>query len=185
MLQTRMLRTPSTRTRPTLPTSRCSLALPATRPAPVLCAFMTQSIWRNQKVVAMKLLVVAEIPQGAQRLGYSSISAPDFAIAPDNRAGDFVSSGYCNHAIAEDDRHNIRFAQLNPRAPRRQRRGCAPRRIAIAGLSLLAAIRPPAQSPVTKLCRNGRYEVPIFEGSKRRVRRYLLFIFVCADISRT
>jgi hypothetical protein len=135
---------------------------------------MTQSIWRNQKVVAIKLLVVTEIPEGAQRLGYSFHPGARFR----NRAGDFASSGYCNHAIAEDDGHNIRFAQLSQRAPRRQRRGCAPRRIAIAGLSLLAAIRPPAQSPVTKLCRNGRYEVPIFEGSKRRVRRYLLLIFL-------
>jgi hypothetical protein len=59
----------------------------------------------KQKVAAMKLLVAAEIPEGEQRLGYSFHVGVKFR----HRAGDFESSGYCNHAIAEDDGHEIRF----------------------------------------------------------------------------
>jgi hypothetical protein len=60
----------------------------------------------KQKVAAMKLLVAAEIPEGEQRLGYSFHVGVKFR----HRAGDFESSGYCNHAIAEDDGYEIRFA---------------------------------------------------------------------------
>jgi len=60
----------------------------------------------KQKVAAMKLLVTAEIPEGEKRLGYSFRLGVKFR----HRAGDFDSSGYCNHAIAEDGGSEIRFA---------------------------------------------------------------------------
>jgi hypothetical protein len=60
----------------------------------------------KQKVAAMKLLVTAEIPEGEKRLGYSFRLGVKFR----HRAGDFDSSGYCNHAIADDGGSEIRFA---------------------------------------------------------------------------
>jgi hypothetical protein len=141
---------------------------------------MTQSIWRNQKVVAIKLLVVTQIPEGAQRLGYSFQLGARFR----NRAGDLLPQAI---AIMRSRKTTDTISALRRsiRARRADKGEVVRLAEAIAGLSLLAAIRLPAQSPVTKLCRNGRYEVPIFEGSKRRVRRYPLLIFLCADISRT
>jgi hypothetical protein len=60
----------------------------------------------KQKVAAMKLLVVAEIPEGETRLAYSFNLGVKFR----RRGGDFESFGYCNHAIAENDPKEIRFA---------------------------------------------------------------------------
>jgi len=61
---------------------------------------------RKQKVAAMKLLVSADIPEGEQHLAYSF----HLGVKLRHRAGDFESLGYCNHAIAEDDASEIRFA---------------------------------------------------------------------------
>ena len=60
----------------------------------------------KQKVAAMKLLVAAEIPEGETRLAYSFHLGVKFR----RRAGDFGSLGYCNHAIAEGNASEIRFA---------------------------------------------------------------------------
>jgi len=60
----------------------------------------------KQKVAAMKLLVSADIPEGEKQLVYSF----HLSVKYRRRAGDFDSSGYCNHAIAEDEANEIRFA---------------------------------------------------------------------------
>jgi hypothetical protein len=60
----------------------------------------------KQKVAAMKLLVSADIPEGEKQLVYSF----HLGVKYRRRAGDFDSSGYCNHAIAEDEANEIRFA---------------------------------------------------------------------------
>jgi hypothetical protein len=60
----------------------------------------------KQKTAAMKLLVSAELPEGEKRLAYSFHLGVKFR----HRAGDFESLGYCNHAIAEDNASEIRFA---------------------------------------------------------------------------
>lgn len=60
----------------------------------------------KQKVAAMKLLMTAEIPEGENALGYSF----RLGVKYRHRAGDFDSSGYCNHAVAEDNGGEIRFA---------------------------------------------------------------------------
>ena len=60
----------------------------------------------KQKVTAMKLLVAAEIPEGETRLSYSFRLGVKFR----HRAGDFDSSGYCNHAVADADASELRFA---------------------------------------------------------------------------
>jgi len=60
----------------------------------------------KQKAAAMKLLVAAEIAEGETRLSYSFHLGVNFR----RRAGDFKSSGYCNHATAKDDGQEIRFA---------------------------------------------------------------------------
>jgi hypothetical protein len=59
----------------------------------------------KQKVGAMKLLVTAEIPEGESSLGYSFRLGVKFR----HRAGDFDSSGYCNHALAESSGEEIRL----------------------------------------------------------------------------
>src|SRR5579883_3474925 len=60
----------------------------------------------RQKVAAMKLLVEAEIPEGEKQLAYSF----KLGVKLRHRAGDFQSFGYCNHAVAEDNSGDIRFA---------------------------------------------------------------------------
>jgi hypothetical protein len=60
----------------------------------------------KQKAAAMKLLVAAEIAEGETRLSYSFHLGVRFR----HRAGDFGSSGYCDHARAEDNGNEIRFA---------------------------------------------------------------------------
>jgi hypothetical protein len=59
----------------------------------------------KQKVSAMKLLVTAEIPEDARQLDYSF----RLGVKYRNRPGDFDSSGYCKHVVAEDSGHEIRF----------------------------------------------------------------------------
>lgn len=60
----------------------------------------------KQRVGAMKLLVSAEIPEGEKTLGYSF----QLGVKYRHRAGKFDSSGYCIHAISEDQGHEIRLA---------------------------------------------------------------------------
>ena len=48
----------------------------------------------------------AEIPEGEKTLGYSF----QFGVKYRHRAGKFDSSGYCIHAISEDQGHEIRLA---------------------------------------------------------------------------
>ena len=60
----------------------------------------------KQKAAAMKLLVAAEIAEGETRLSYSFHLGVRFR----HRAGDFESSGYCEHARAEDNGNEIRLA---------------------------------------------------------------------------
>jgi hypothetical protein len=60
----------------------------------------------KQKVAAMRLLVSAEIPEGEKTLGYSFRLGVNYR----HRAGDFDSSGYCAHALAEAGGHEIRFS---------------------------------------------------------------------------
>jgi hypothetical protein len=60
----------------------------------------------KQKVAAMKLLVATETAEGETRLSYSFHLGVNFR----HRAGDFESSGYCDHAIAEANDSEIRFA---------------------------------------------------------------------------
>jgi hypothetical protein len=60
----------------------------------------------KQKVAAIELLVSAKIPEGEKRLAYSF----HLGVKLRRRAGDFGSSGYCSHAIAENDGNEIAFA---------------------------------------------------------------------------
>jgi hypothetical protein len=60
----------------------------------------------KQKVGAMKLLVTAEIPEGESSLAYSF----RLGVKYRQRAGDFDSSGFCNHALAQDAGDEIRLA---------------------------------------------------------------------------
>jgi len=89
-------------------------------------------------------------------------------------------------------RRHMRAAECDAERPaagfcqRRQRRGGAPGRAAIARLSLFAALNA---YPIPR----SRHEIvpqwplrrPDSNGSKRRERRYPFLIFLCADISRT
>lgn len=59
----------------------------------------------KQKVSAMKLLVSAEIPEDVKTLNYSF----RLGVGYRHRSGDFDSSGYCNHVVAEDAGSEIRF----------------------------------------------------------------------------
>jgi hypothetical protein len=59
----------------------------------------------KQKVAAMKLLVSAEIPEDEKKLNYSF----HLGVKYRHRSGNFDSSGYCNHVIAEDAGNEIRF----------------------------------------------------------------------------
>jgi hypothetical protein len=59
----------------------------------------------KQKVAAMKLLVSAEIPEDEKKLNYSF----RLGVKYRHRSGNFDSSGYCNHVIAEDAGNEIRF----------------------------------------------------------------------------
>jgi hypothetical protein len=59
----------------------------------------------KQKVAAMKLLVSAEIPEDEKKLNYSF----RLGVKYRHRLGNFDSSGYCNHVIAEDAGNEIRF----------------------------------------------------------------------------
>ena len=59
----------------------------------------------KQKVGAMKLLVTAEIPDGEKDLSYSF----RLGVKYRHRGGDFDSSGYCNHALAEGSGDEIRL----------------------------------------------------------------------------
>src|SRR5260370_3644611 len=52
----------------------------------------------KQKVSAMKLLVSAEIPADEQTLNYSF----RLGVKYRHRSGDFYSSGFCNHVVAQD-----------------------------------------------------------------------------------
>jgi hypothetical protein len=60
----------------------------------------------KQKVAAMKLLVSTETTEGETRLSYAFHLGVSFR----RRAGDFESSGYCAHAIAEDHGGDIQFS---------------------------------------------------------------------------
>lgn len=59
----------------------------------------------KQKVATMKLLVTAEMAEGEPRLSYAFHLGVNFR----RRAGDFESSGYCDHATAEGNGGEIRF----------------------------------------------------------------------------
>ena len=59
----------------------------------------------KQKVSAMKLLVLAEIPDDEKTLNYSF----RLGVKYRHRSGDFDSSGYCNHFVPEDSGNEIRF----------------------------------------------------------------------------
>jgi hypothetical protein len=58
----------------------------------------------KQKVAAMKLLMSAEHPPG-EEMNYSFRLGVNYR----HRPGDFDSSGFCNHALAEDHGAEIRF----------------------------------------------------------------------------
>lgn len=58
-----------------------------------------------QKVSAMKLLVSAEYPPEDKAYHYSF----RLGVKYKHRKGDFDSSGYCNHVIAEDAGHELRL----------------------------------------------------------------------------
>lgn len=60
----------------------------------------------KQKVSAMKLLVEAEDAPEDKTTNYSF----RLGVTYRHRAGNFDSSGYCNHAIATESGHEIRFA---------------------------------------------------------------------------
>lgn len=60
----------------------------------------------KQRVAAMNLLLTAEIPEGEKTLSYSF----RLGVKYRHRAGDFDSSGYCNHAIARANGDQIGFA---------------------------------------------------------------------------
>jgi len=59
----------------------------------------------RQKVSAMKLLVSAEIPEDEKTLNYSF----RLGVKYRHRSGDFDSSGFCNHVVAEDTGNEMRF----------------------------------------------------------------------------
>jgi hypothetical protein len=59
----------------------------------------------RQKVNAMKLLVTAENPPEEKTTNYSF----RLGVKYRHRAGNFDSSGYCNHVSAEDAGNEIRF----------------------------------------------------------------------------
>jgi hypothetical protein len=59
----------------------------------------------KQKVSVMKLLVTAETPPEDKTTDYSF----RLGVKYRHRPGDFDSSGYCNHAVAEDAGNEIRF----------------------------------------------------------------------------
>ena len=59
----------------------------------------------KQKVHAMKLLLTAENPPEEKITNYSF----RLAVKYRDRAGDFDSSGYCNHIVAENTGSEIRF----------------------------------------------------------------------------
>jgi hypothetical protein len=59
----------------------------------------------RQRVSAMKLLVTAENPPEEKTTNYSF----RLGVKYRHRPGNFDSSGYCNHAIAEDAGNEIRF----------------------------------------------------------------------------
>ena len=58
----------------------------------------------KQKVAAMKLLMTAEHPPG-EEMNYSFRLGVNYR----HRPGNFDSSGFCNHALAEDRGAEIRF----------------------------------------------------------------------------
>ncbi|MFQ3456907.1 hypothetical protein PMN64_26850 [Bradyrhizobium sp. UFLA01-814] len=59
----------------------------------------------KQKVSAMKLLVAAEDAPEDRATNYSF----QLGVRYRHRSGNFDSSGYCNHAIATESGHEIRF----------------------------------------------------------------------------
>jgi hypothetical protein len=59
----------------------------------------------KQKVSAMKLLVTAEIPSDENTTNYSFRLGANYR----HRSGDFDSSGFCSHVVAEDAGHEMRF----------------------------------------------------------------------------
>jgi hypothetical protein len=59
----------------------------------------------KQKVSTMQLLVTAEIPPEEKTMSYSF----RLGVKYRHRPGDFDSSGYCNHTLAEDAGKEIRF----------------------------------------------------------------------------
>ena len=59
----------------------------------------------RQKVNAMKLLVTAENPPKEKTTNYSF----RIGVKYRHRSGNFDSSGYCNHVLAEDADNQIRF----------------------------------------------------------------------------
>ena len=59
----------------------------------------------KQKVSAMKLLVTAENPPEEKTTNYSF----RIGVKYRHRSGNFDSSGYCSHVVAEDDGNEIRF----------------------------------------------------------------------------
>jgi hypothetical protein len=59
----------------------------------------------RQKVSAMKLLVTAEIPADEQTTNYSF----RLGVRYRHRPGDFDSSGFCSHTVAEDAGNEMRF----------------------------------------------------------------------------
>jgi hypothetical protein len=59
----------------------------------------------KQKVSAMKLLVSAEVPEDEKTLNYSF----RLGVGYRHRSGDFDSSGYCNHMVADEAGGEIRF----------------------------------------------------------------------------
>src|SRR5882757_9030323 len=59
----------------------------------------------RQKVSAMHLLMTAEMAPEDNALGYSF----RLGVKYRHRPGDFDSSGYCSHAVAEDAGHDIRL----------------------------------------------------------------------------
>jgi len=59
----------------------------------------------KQEVSAMKLLVSAEIPSDEQTTNYSF----RLGVKYRHRPGDFDSSGFCSHTVAEDAGNEMRF----------------------------------------------------------------------------
>ena len=59
----------------------------------------------KQKVSAMKLLVTAEIPSDENTTNYSF----RLGVKYRHRSGDFDSSGFCSHVVAEDAGNEMRF----------------------------------------------------------------------------